>query len=167
MSSSIITEILKLSGGRVAGRVRIQKMFYLLDKLGIDTGFEFEYHHYGPYSEGLSSAIFWAEAEGELAEKSAYRASDGARYSVFELSEDIDEPRSVGGVPAAQVKEFVSLFEVENATVLELAATALWLKTDENLNNWEAELFERKAKKVTPDRVLKAKRLLQSCGFVM
>lgn len=165
MSNSILSDVLKLAGGKIAGRVRFQKTIFLLDHSGVETGFNFEYHHYGPYSEDLSSSIYWAEAEGEIAECFAYRSTDGVRYSVFELKEEIGEPDSVGGVPAEKVKALIEKFDGVNATVLELAATALWLKEDEEIKEWEPELKVRKGQKVTPDRIAKAKSLLLSCGF--
>lgn len=40
-------------GGRVDGRLRLQKTVYLLQEAGVPLGYDFTMLHYGPYSEGL------------------------------------------------------------------------------------------------------------------
>ena len=79
-----VADIVSAAGGRLVSRVRLQKMAYLLDKLGAKSGFAFAYHHYGPYSRDLDSAILDAEAFDKIREKIERRLSDGAHYSVFE-----------------------------------------------------------------------------------
>ena len=46
-----VTALVNLNGGRIVGKTRLQKTVYLLKECGIDLGFDFDYHHYGPYSE--------------------------------------------------------------------------------------------------------------------
>lgn len=57
-----VVEIVNAAGGRLVSRVRLQKIAYLLEKLGAESGFRFSYHHYGPYSRDLDNAILDAEA---------------------------------------------------------------------------------------------------------
>jgi uncharacterized protein len=52
-----IPSLVVAAGGQVPGRVRLQKIVYLLDQIGLESGFTFEYHHYGPYSEGLAEQV--------------------------------------------------------------------------------------------------------------
>ncbi len=52
----IVVAIVAAAGGELAGRVRLQKTAYLLDIKGLKSGFQFEYHHYGPYSRELDQA---------------------------------------------------------------------------------------------------------------
>ena len=47
-----VADIVVAAGGRLVSRVRLQKVAYLLDKLGAKSGFSFAYHHFGPYSTG-------------------------------------------------------------------------------------------------------------------
>ena len=65
------------------GRVRLQKMFYLLDRIGLGSELDYEYHYYGPYSAELTEQIKDAVAFGFIEETPARRASDGVPYSVF------------------------------------------------------------------------------------
>ena len=55
--SKKLQALLMEAGGQITGKVRFQKIVYLLDQLGFESGFDFEYHHYGPYSEGLSDTL--------------------------------------------------------------------------------------------------------------
>jgi hypothetical protein len=50
-----VRRIVKLNGGRLTGKTRLQKSAYFLESYDVGFGLEFEYHHYGPYSEELAS----------------------------------------------------------------------------------------------------------------
>jgi len=71
---------------KLVSRVRLQKIAYLLEQMGCDLGFEYSYHHYGPFSQDLDRAILDAKAFGLVKEVVANRKSDGASYSIFELT---------------------------------------------------------------------------------
>ena len=92
---SLLPDLIRAAGGQIVGRVRLQKLLYLLDQLGLASGFEFTYHHYGPYSEELSEAIANAMVlHKSVGEDQKTRASDGASYSVFLLGERAPTPTS-------------------------------------------------------------------------
>jgi hypothetical protein len=61
---SDLAKILHLNGGELIGKTRLQKSFYFLEKIGVGFGFNFQYHHYGPYSEELTTAAQDAIALG-------------------------------------------------------------------------------------------------------
>ena len=82
----IVVALLKAAGGQLVGRVRLQKVVYLLDQLGLESGFRYDYHHYGPFSRDLDNAVADAEAFGLVDEKFGRRQVDGARYSIFKLT---------------------------------------------------------------------------------
>ena len=77
--------VIVAAGGAVTGRIRLQKLVFLLDKLGLGSGFEYTYHHYGPYSSELAEAMDFAKAFGLVREDTEHRQSDGARYSVYSV----------------------------------------------------------------------------------
>jgi len=160
-----ILAVLRLSGGRLVGRIRLQKTLFLMDMAGADIDAHFEYHHYGPYSSDVSSGLYWAETEGSIQEEFGYRNSDGARYSVFVLQDNADVPEAVGCLSDERSRELIGQFEQENSTVLELAATALWLRRVENIENWQGELIRRKARKASQDRIERAVALLERCAI--
>lgn len=45
-------------------RLRLQKLGYLIQELGIDEGYSYSWYIYGPYSSTLTSALFAADDEG-------------------------------------------------------------------------------------------------------
>ena len=80
----LVAEVILAAGGRIVGRVRLQKVFCLLDRLGLRSGFAYEYHHFGPYSAELAEAAEDSTAFGLITERFERRVYDGVPYSVFE-----------------------------------------------------------------------------------
>jgi uncharacterized protein YwgA len=162
----IVAAIVAAAGGRLIGRVRLQKVLYLLDQLGLNSGFDYEYHHYGPYSRDLDNATADAKAFGLVEEEYDHRQSDGAMYSIFKLTQaghDADE--AYGDLGRERVKDLVGLFARTNVTVLELAATIDWLWRAEESADWRSEVTKRKGAKVRHGRVERAVELLQGIGL--
>src|ERR1017187_3825518 len=80
--ASSVVRIVRLNGGRLIGKTRLQKTTYFLEALDAGFGFEFSYHHYGPYSEELGIVADDAKASGILV-IDWDRAQDGAEYAIF------------------------------------------------------------------------------------
>ena len=154
-----VVDIVMAAGGRLVSRVRLQKVAYLLDKLGAKSGFAFAYHHYGPYSRELDNAILDAEAFGKVEETFDRRQTDGARYSVFKVT-PADEPRNYAYLTAERLRNRARELASENVTVLELAATAHWLLKEERVADWKTEIIRRKGPKTKNGRLEEAVRLL-------
>jgi uncharacterized protein len=149
---------------RLASRVRLQKTVYLLDRLGFESGFDFDYHHYGPYSRELDNAASDAKSLGLIEERIEHRIRDGAGYSVFESKSD---PKQEIYEKAGRqlVREKIALFTRTNVTVLELAATIDWLWREEKAPNWSAEIVARKGVKTSGGRLERAIELLSGLGL--
>lgn len=163
-SDRLIASVVHAARGRIVGRVRLQKIFYLLDRLGLQSKFDYEYHYYGPYSSDLADAIQEAKAFCLIKENVEYRASDGMPYSIYiEVSQPADD--QVGGLPRSKAVQALTRMQVEEATVLELAATIDWLRTEEQVSDWKQELLRRKAGKATAGRVERAQKLLCELGL--
>lgn len=156
----IVAAILSAAGGEMVGRVRLQKSAYLLEQLGLRSGFSFDYHHYGPFSRDLDNAVADAKAFGLVGERFEHRQSDGATYSVFTLKGPPESPR-FGKLTAERAQDLVRRFVQTNVTVLELAATIDWLWRVEHYADWHSELTKRKGAKVRNGRLEKAVQLLQ------
>lgn len=45
----IVAAVVVAAGGELTGRVRLQKTVYLLEQLGLSSGFPFEYNYYRLY----------------------------------------------------------------------------------------------------------------------
>ena len=161
---AVVAGVVAAAGGRLTGRVRLQKVVYLLDRLGLHSGFTYEYHHFGPYSRELDSATADAQAFLGLREDFAHRGIDGARYSVFSISGDVDED-VFGSVGRERARSLMGTFAATNVTVLELAATIDWLWREERLADWRTELVKRKGQKVQNGKFERALELLGSLGL--
>jgi uncharacterized protein YwgA len=149
---------------RLTSRVRLQKTVYLLDRLGFESGFDFDYHHYGPYSRELDNATSDAKALKLIEERTEHRIRDGAGYSIFK-SKSAAKPELYAKAGRQQVRDWIGLFARTNVTVLELAATIDWLLHEEKVPNWRSEIVARKGAKTSGGRLEKAIELLTSLGL--
>jgi uncharacterized protein YwgA len=161
-----VAAVVAAAGGTLVSRVRLQKAVYLLDQLGFSSGFEYEYHHFGPYSRDLDLATGDARALGVVREDIRHRVNDGASYSAFVLT----DPRSakneaLGKLGRTRVEELVRKFAETHVTVLELAATVDWLWRYEEFANWRTEVGRRKPMKVGSGRLERAITLLRELGL--
>ena len=133
--------IIRDADGRVVGRTRLQKMAFLLELAGLGEGFEFEYRHYGPYSEQLANAISTAAMVGLISEEE--RATNwGGSYSIFTATS-----RSAGNVPAARM-DLIRQAGSADPVALELAATAAFLALEGESDPW-GETARRKPEKAS------------------
>ncbi|WP_413991914.1 hypothetical protein ACMDCR_07420 [Labrys okinawensis] len=160
----IVVGAVALSGGSLVGRIRLQKVIYLLDQLGLDSGAPFEYHHYGPYSEAVSDAVTDAKFWGKLEEATDFRKSDGAPYSTFK-TQAAGDVLALGRIEADRARELLTRFSGQSSTVLELAATVHWLAFHEKVADWRAEIEVRKVGKTGNGRLAKAVALLKELGI--
>src|SRR5665213_3320937 len=121
----LIASVVASAGGEIVGRVRLQKEIYLLDQLGLNSGFSYAYHHYGPYSADLADAVDGAKAFGYLEEQSKNRTSDGVPFSIYSFGSKAPAAHSekVGGLGRGAARPALALMQRLSATVLELAAT--------------------------------------------
>ena len=154
--ASAVRQVISLGGGDFVGKTRLQKAFFLLEDRGIGFGLDFDYYHYGPYCEELSDAARDAVALGLLTLdwKSNPTGGEYAVYStgaVLSPESEIDRRR----------KTVINLVRENESVVVELAATARYLK----MNGFESDFWEevsvRKSKKYTDDRMRKACKLLE------
>lgn len=162
-----VRDLLEAAGGEMVGKVRLQKSVYLLDQLGAESGFVYDYHHYGPYSEELADEVESDVIFGQISEVVRRRVSDGVPYSVFCLAE-LDEPDEVdrvGELPFDEARDALTSMDNCSATVLELAATIHWLSHVEQIENWRDELVRRKGIKTEHGRMNEALRLLTDLGL--
>jgi uncharacterized protein len=156
----LVVGAVALSGGELVGRIRLQKVMYLLDQLGMKSDARFEYHHYGPYSEAVSDAVTDAKFWGHLKEIVTFRVADGAPYSTFKT--DNPPPARLGKMTAEAARSYLGRFSTYSATVLELAATIHWLASKEAVPDWRSEIEIRKAGKTANGRLEQALSLLQA-----
>lgn len=162
---SLLPDILRAADGKIVGRIRMQKIVYLLEQMGMKSGFRFSYHHYGPYSEELASALDVARLfDGEINEEE--ERVDWGAYSVFTLADSNRPiPGKIGALDWEQVRSAITAMKAETSVVIELAATIHWLKHKENVDDWRTELKVRKPNKADNLRITKAETLLRTLNL--
>ncbi len=149
-------DIVRDAGGQLVGRTRLQKVAYLTHLAGFSDDFEFEYRHYGPFSEDLARAMEIATGIG-LVKEEEKRTDWGGWYSIYEI-DDRGEPAA-----GADRRRFVAAAARIGSIELELAATAAFLYAKEGIgqNNdgdpW-AETERRKPQEAAEGRLERAKQ---------
>lgn len=161
-----IASLVAALGGEIVGKIRLQKVVYLLDRLGLNSGFSYSYHHYGPYSSELSDAADLEAFFGVLKEEQRNRVSDGVPYVVFRSENKVgDIGARVGSLSINDIDKYSSIMKAYTATELELAATAYWLAHEEEVSDWRSELKTRKGIKTEQGRTDRAIELLDKLGL--
>jgi uncharacterized protein len=141
------------------------KVVYLLDQIGLNSGFSYEYHHYGPYSEALAEQVEDDIVFGNLKAERRRRQSDGVPHVVYRA----DGPGTGDPVgehmPLNDIRNALAEMQQRSATVLELASTIHWLAVAEGLSDWPRELVRRKGAKTQNGRSQEALNLLRALGL--
>ena len=151
---------------RIVGKIRLQKVFYLLDQLGLGSGLRFSYHHYGPYCEELSTAIDLANHSNQsFNEHSQTAQSHGGTYSVFTSTDTLPTNAVVGNIEQPHLAKLLKTMTSTTSVVIELAATIHWLKHAEKIDTWEITLKSRKPTKTSPENIQKAQALLEEINL--
>jgi hypothetical protein len=159
----LLVQIIALEGGTVVGKTRLQKMLYLLDQCGLNSGCRYDYRHFGPFSTQIAES---AEDVCELnilryEEKPGFHA---VPYGVYQLAKKIEVADEIGSLPRFVVEEKLAIMRGYTAIDLELAATLKYLRNTGMKNPVEA-LKDLKPAKSTPDRLRKAQELLREMGL--
>lgn len=144
----VAARLVNEAGGELIGRTRLQKVACLAKLAGLLDTFEFEYRHYGPFSERLAESMDIA-AGLRIVEEQETRAEWGGWYSIYRAT-DRTPP-----VKDALRSKFVAEAAKIGAIQLELAATAAFLHVEEGLDGAEAwaETARRKPEKAQGDRL--------------
>lgn len=164
--NDLLLQIFQAGDGDIVGRIRLQKIAYLLQQKGGGSDLFFTYHHYGPYSRDLADALDWAVIREDIEEKER-KTGYGSTYSAFHWKKDVQEPAVVVGVlPMSEAKSYVAKLKKQPSVILELAATIHWLRFKEQVNDWREQLRIRKQLKATDANIARAESLLDDLGLV-
>jgi uncharacterized protein YwgA len=164
--SSIVADVVKAGDGKIVGKVRFQKILYLLEQLGMGGRIPFSYHHYGPYAESVSSAIDYAELVDRTLIEEPGTTGNGYSFVSYKLNNpDTEPPESVGDIPFDAARDAVRKMQAETSVNIELAATIHWLQEKERVPDWRGELVRRKTTKATPENIDRALVLLKNIGL--
>lgn len=134
----------------LVGRTRLQKLACLFELAGVGAGFNFSYHHYGPYSRELSVSVDDASAIG-LLEETVTKKSWG-EYSSYQVADNFDCPATHSTIRSKLASIAKSAGNVE----FELAVTAAFISTRGIEMPWDEV---RKRKPLKADKIPRAKQL--------
>lgn len=152
--------LVALYGGELRGRTRLQKITYLLDQAGANTGLRFFYHNYGPYSaelaQGCDTAWIFDRLEME-------KPQGEYSHTVFRTSDPA--PALFGAFPAGRARTLIAEMKDESDVVLELAATIVFLRQAGFGGRVFDEVKIRKPQKATDVRLDRAAKLLARLGI--
>lgn len=166
MREHFVEELLKASGGKIIGRMRLQKTVYLLDAKGANSESYFIYHHYGPYSEDLAKEVEMATSlSDKVIEEEKLTSQAGYRFSTFRLKYSEFASDRVGDLSSSLAGELLGKLERYPSVILEVASTIHWLVEKEEHQDWRSELVVRKGSKATEENLFKAQELLGSLGL--
>lgn len=125
----------------IEGRVRLQKLVYLLKALGMPRlkKLKFSYHHYGPYSDLLAGALRSGVASKLIVENAERFDEEWQKfsYSLDESHPDADY-LALDDDEIALVSRLKTITEHAHWRVLELAATVLFLERESGLSRVDA-----------------------------
>src|SRR5690348_2924626 len=155
-----VPSLIQAAGGEVVGKIRLQKIVYLLDQMGLHSGFNFEYHHYGPYSEQLAEQVEDDVIFGRIVAAPRRRRTDGVPYLTFSATHAGEGGRIDEWLTADAIQNALREMQRHSATVLEVAATINWLSAIEGWDDWKPELLRRKGAKAQNGRDKEALELL-------
>jgi uncharacterized protein YwgA len=141
-------QIVRDAGGEVVGRTKLQKIACLLRLAGFEDSFDFEYRHYGPYSEELANSINDAAIMGLVVEVEK-PTGWGGTFSIYTADGKASND--------ANRTSLIRLANEADSVVLELATTAAFLSTLGERTAWK-ETESRKPEKAK-DRLENAKAL--------
>lgn len=157
--TELISLVMSAADGEVVGKIRMQKIFYLLEQLGLNAGLQFSYHHYGPYSEDLARSLDYAEITDAIHEEPR-NTQYGSTFIAYTLAKDTPPANAIGKIDWQTAKNYISEMKRETSVVIELAATIHWLRQKEKVLNWKSELKRRKTYKAEPLFIDRAEVLL-------
>ena len=165
-ADDVAVTMLKLNGGKLVGRTRLQKGVYLLERCGAEFGLSFTYHHYGPYSFELAEGVLDAQAQGQIRIQEK-QGRYGIPLSIFHLDRyDVDIASTLGSLSADEAHAKLKTLGQATDIVLELAATILFLRDEEGYGEQTIEeLKTRKPLKATTHRIREAFALLRRLGL--
>ena len=160
----VVVNLIRMNGSHLVSRSRLQKGAYLLNRCGAKFELTFTYHHYGPYSSELTYGWEDAQAEGRI-EIEEETGQHGVRYSVFRLKHSGEDPENLGDLSADTATKLVRKMGRFSDTVLELAATIVYLRENGYGERTFEELRMRKPLKAAGGRIERARDLLCDLGL--
>ena len=137
---------IKFNIDTTADRIRLQKIVYLLQRCGVNLGYNYDWYIYGPYSRELTSVYYDLDASIKCNEKDYtwYKLDEG----VEELNRGINDFKKISEIPAGV--QIVDTTKSEDITWLEFIASIDYLHNSPSrptsISEEDIRAFTRKEK---------------------
>lgn len=133
----------------INGKKSLQKLVYLARAFGLETGYSFRFHYYGPYSDGLASDFEY------LLETNQAKLVENSRYKYRVSDSFIQEAAAqheLGADEQEKIRKLIKTFGDKTPLELELYATIYFIDHHEKyvLGNSSAEDVLKKTYNVKP-----------------
>lgn len=118
----VIKRINEIWGER-PGKKTLQKIVYLIEQKGIDLGYDFGLHFYGPYSEALDAVTGFLSADGIIEfDYSGYSHLIRINNECFDV-----RPYGLSSEQKRAIDQLIKRFQGQSASQLELLTTAIYV----------------------------------------
>lgn len=143
-TEDIVVDLIALNDGQLFGRNRLQRQAYLLHRCGADFNMRFVYYRYAPHSFELANGVIEACADQRI-EIERSRGRHGIDHAIFKTGKEVGHPDNIGCLSSDRARRLIAMMEQVSDTVLELAATIVFLRDD---RGWgESAVTETRARK--------------------
>lgn len=117
-----ILSLIKLAKNKIEGRIKLQKLVYILKNYGVNFTEKFSYHHFGPYSSDLQLEIEELVDQGIVKE----RSFNPYIYAINEAYLD-----DVNDNNLKEKEYLINFLSGQDYRDLELVATIFYLKNNQ------------------------------------
>lgn len=138
-----VAKLIRACGG-IDGRVKLQKIVYLLEAMGYGFPYrDFRIQHYGPFSPKLAAAMDFLVNAGVVGEEKVNVGGESPRYDYVvdpRWDDFIDSGVSVANPPKdADLSAVGKTLREADRSILEIAATMCFLTREEGLSGKKLE----------------------------
>lgn len=150
------------------GKKALQKLVYLIERQGVNLGYDFSIHYYGPYSSELDYAIYSLQMQGfiDIVQKGMTHRINTTK--LFEIEEDNYIPDDDMKIIEEVLDTFgsMSAFELELITTTDFVAREIHRNGEVCSNGRIVEGVKRiKGDKFTTEKINQAIIQLSESGY--
>lgn len=116
----IIQQMIQINGHKPVKKA-LQKTVFLIEQKGVDLGFEYTLHFYGPYSAKLDQETSALNAEGVI----SFEYSQFGHKIDIETQETIED-ENLTRIQMEIINDVIEHFKSRSASELELLTTAIY-----------------------------------------
>ncbi len=131
----VLRDIINISGGKIEGRKKIQKIIYIIQQLSspFSNPYEYRWNYYGVFSEELASEIHMGQAFGILGE--SYKEEYGYRTYIIEAT-DSSNSSDIGA--NVQLNNVIRFLASKEPRILEVISSIMYFQ-NKGLDKEEVE----------------------------